>query len=62
MVEYSGFYISNGNVSLEGNGLVMRLTYPTNPKKIDGRLPENLQFGVEVYQKLFQNGHSLISN
>ena len=62
MAEYNGFYISNGDVSLESNGLVMRLTYPANPKKIEGRLPENLQFGIEVYQKLLQNGHSAIAN
>lgn len=62
MVEYSGFYISNGDMSLRDDNLVMRLTYPTNPKKIEGRLSENLRFGIDVYQRLLEDGYSPIAD
>jgi hypothetical protein len=62
MAESNGFYITKGSVSLADDGLVMRLTYPTNPKKIHERIPENLQFGIEVYQRLLEEGHAPIAD
>lgn len=62
MVEYSGFHISNGSLSMGNDGLVMKLTYPDNPKQIHGRLPENLSFGINAYKKLRVNGRAIIAN
>ncbi len=56
------FEVYKADATLDRNTMHVRLFYPNNPKKIDTRIPENLQFGKTVLNRLRNLGYDQIAD
>ena len=61
MPEIYQFPIHKADAEVTDKGLKVRLFYPPNPMP-EKRLPENLQFGVQVFEDLVKVGHAEIAD
>src|SRR3989344_708042 len=56
------FEVYKADARLDGNTMHVRLFYPNNPKKIDQRIPENLEFGKAVLSRLKEDRYAEIAD
>lgn len=52
------FKVPEAEATFDGNSLTVRLSYPAQIEEIHGRLPEQLDSGINVYEQLLQKGHA----
>jgi hypothetical protein len=62
MSEIYHFKVHKADARISDGRMTVRLTYPRNPEPIDKRLPENLPFGVKVFDRLFREDYAPIAD
>lgn len=63
MGEIWSFDINKADARINGDGsLTVRLFYPKNPRPSEERIPENLEFGISVFERLLREGYSHIAD
>lgn len=56
------FKIYRAEAERSGSSLTVKLYYPRNPEPIKGRIPENLPWGVKVFEGLIKNNYAVIAD
>lgn len=57
------FKVPHAEAEFDGNSLVIKLFYPRNAlEEIEGRLQEQLDFGINVFEQLLSSGRALIAD
>src|SRR3989344_2386058 len=63
MPKISYFRVYRADAETDGEGsATFRLFYPRNPEQLTGRLPGNIDFGIDVFRRLAEKGHSKIAD
>lgn len=61
MEEIYNFKVTNAHAQIVDGKMTVRISYPKDPEILTKRLPEDLEFGVSVFERLIALGYSNIA-